>query len=107
MGNLSPENEYRSTGRKHCGEKEKLLVTSNFSFSYSVFIRLFPPCKRMKTRACVGKGEDSDECRKIWDRVNMALSIMAHFTETPHLLGTKKPSFKILYTVFSSVFIAF
>ena len=24
-------------GRKYCGEKEKLLVTSNFSFSYSVF----------------------------------------------------------------------
>ena len=22
---------------KHCGEKEKLLVTSNFSFSHSVF----------------------------------------------------------------------
>ena len=28
------------TGRKHCGEKEKLLVTSNFSFSQSVFKRL-------------------------------------------------------------------
>ena len=23
--------------RKHCGEKEKLLITSNFSFSNSVF----------------------------------------------------------------------
>ena len=28
------------TGRKHCGEKEKLLVRSNFSFSHSVFKRL-------------------------------------------------------------------
>ena len=28
------------TGRKHCGKKEKLLVTSNFSFSHSVFKRL-------------------------------------------------------------------
>ena len=27
-------------GRKHCGEKEKLLITSNFSFSHSVFKRL-------------------------------------------------------------------
>ena len=27
-------------GRKHCGKKEKLLVTSNFSFSHSVFKRL-------------------------------------------------------------------
>ena len=26
--------------RKHCGEKEKLLVTSNFSFSHRVFKRL-------------------------------------------------------------------
>ena len=26
--------------RKHCGKKEKLLVTSNFSFSHSVFKRL-------------------------------------------------------------------
>ena len=28
------------TGRKHCGKQEKLLVTSNFSFSHSVFKRL-------------------------------------------------------------------
>ena len=27
------------TGRKHCREKETLLVTSNFSFSHSVFKR--------------------------------------------------------------------
>ena len=27
-------------GRKHCGEKVKLLITSNFSFSHSVFKRL-------------------------------------------------------------------
>ena len=27
-------------GRKHCGKKEKLLVTSNFSFSRSVFKRV-------------------------------------------------------------------
>ena len=28
------------TSRKQCGKKEKLLVTSNFSFSHSVFKRL-------------------------------------------------------------------
>ena len=28
------------TGRKHCGKKEKLLVTRNFSFALSVFLRL-------------------------------------------------------------------
>ena len=32
--------ESSPNGRKHCGQKEKLLVTSNFSFSHSVFKRL-------------------------------------------------------------------
>ena len=41
--------------RKHCGEKEKLLVTSNFSFSHSVFQKLLYS-KHVKTKACLGKG---------------------------------------------------
>ena len=36
-------------GRKHCGEKEKLLVTSNFSFFHGVFKRF--------VLACLGKVE--------------------------------------------------
>ena len=41
-------------GRKHCGEKEKLLVTSNFSFSHSVFKRLVVQTR--KNRGLFGKG---------------------------------------------------
>ena len=41
-------------GRKHCGEKEKLLVTSNFSFSHSVLKEL--SSRHVKTRVCLGKG---------------------------------------------------
>ena len=39
------------TGRKHCGKKEKLLVTSNFSFSHSVFKRLVSQ-RRQKVSLC-------------------------------------------------------
>ena len=36
------------TGRKHCGKRRKLLVTSNFSFSNSVFKRLvFQRCQKV------------------------------------------------------------
>ena len=42
------------TGRKHCGEKEKLLITSNFSFSHSVFIR--PVSQRCQKASLCGNG---------------------------------------------------
>ena len=41
-------------GRKHCGKKEKLLVTSNFSFSHSVFKRL--ALQTRKNQGLFGKG---------------------------------------------------
>ena len=40
------------TGRKHCGKKEKLLITSNFSFSLSVFKRLILPFGHQKVSLC-------------------------------------------------------
>ena len=42
------------TGRKHCGKKEKLLLTSNFSFPHSVFIRLVLLTR--KNQGLFGKG---------------------------------------------------
>ena len=41
-------------GRKHCGEKEKLLVTSNISFSHSVFKRHV--LQTRKNQGLLGKG---------------------------------------------------
>ena len=41
-------------GSKTLWEKEKLLVTSNFSFSHGVFEILV--LRHVKTRACLGKG---------------------------------------------------
>ena len=41
------------TCRKRCGKKEKLLVTSNFSFSHSVFKRLVS--QGVKRCHCVGR----------------------------------------------------
>ena len=37
-------------GRKHCGKKEKMLVTSIFSFSYNVFKSFFS--RSIKSRCC-------------------------------------------------------
>ena len=42
------------TGRKHCGEKDKLLVTSNLSFAHSVFKRL--TLQTHKNQGLFGKG---------------------------------------------------
>ena len=52
--------ENSPNGRKTLWEKEKLLVTSNFSFSLSVFKRLVSE-RHVKIRACLGKGSTSDE----------------------------------------------
>ena len=41
-------------GRKHCGKKEKLLITSNFSFTHSVFKRLV--LQTLKNQDLFGKG---------------------------------------------------
>ena len=41
-----------SIRKETLGEKEKLLVMSNFSFSHSVFERF----RYVNTRACLGKG---------------------------------------------------
>ena len=41
-------------GRKHCGEKEKLHIRSNFSFSCSVFKRLI--LQTCKNQGLFGKG---------------------------------------------------
>ena len=45
--------KFSKMGRKHW-VKEKLLITSNFSFSHSVFKTLV--LQTRKTRACLGKG---------------------------------------------------
>ena len=41
-------------GRKHCGNTEKLLVMSNFSFFHSVSKRFV--LQTSETKACLGKG---------------------------------------------------
>ena len=46
--------EVLQEGRKYCGEKEKLLVMSNVSFSHSVFKRLL--LKTRKNKGLFGKG---------------------------------------------------
>ena len=43
-------------GQKTLWEKEKLLVTSNFSFSHSVFKRLTQQTKSCKNQGLFGKG---------------------------------------------------
>ena len=50
--------ESYSKGEKTLLEREKSPVTSNFSFSHSVFKRLVHHkyCRIVKTRACFGKG---------------------------------------------------
>ena len=45
--------------KKTLWEKEKLLVTSNFSFSHSVSKDLY--CRHVKTRACLEKGKTHGE----------------------------------------------
>ena len=52
-------------GRKHCGKKEKLLVTSNFSFSHSVFKRLV--LQTRKNQGLFGKG-------LTWDIVSLRMT---------------------------------
>ena len=42
------------TSRKHCGKREKLVVTSNFSFSHSVFKRVV--LQTRKNQGFFGKG---------------------------------------------------
>ena len=46
--------ENSSKGKKTLWKKEKLLFTSNFSFSHSVSKDLF--CRHVKSWACLGKG---------------------------------------------------
>ena len=41
-------------GRKYCAKREKLLVTCNFSFSHSVFIRLV--LQTCKIKGLLGRG---------------------------------------------------
>ena len=53
-------------GRKHCGKKEKLLVTSNFSFSNSVFKRL--ELQTRKNQGLFGKGLRAFT----YDRINLS-----------------------------------
>ena len=52
--NLMNMAESSAKDYKTMWEKEKLLVTSHFSFSYSVFKRLV--LQTCKARACLGKG---------------------------------------------------
>ena len=49
-------------GRKHCGEKEKLLVMSNFSFSHNVFKRLV--LQTCKNQGLFGKGLSAGETQE-------------------------------------------
>ena len=44
-----------SKGRKNCGKKEKLLITSNFSFPAVFSKELY--CRHIKNRACLGKDQ--------------------------------------------------
>ena len=53
-------------GRKQCEKKEKLLVTSNFSFYHSVFKRLI--LQTCKNQGLFGKG-------LIWKYMDVALIV--------------------------------
>ena len=46
--------KFPKKGGQHCGEKEKLLVTSNFSFSHSVFEGLL--LQTLKNKSLFGNG---------------------------------------------------
>ena len=63
-------------GRKHCEEKEKLLVTSNFSFSHSVFERLV--LQTRKNQSLFGKGlrwDNANAPSATWDKMSSCLII--------------------------------
>ena len=54
--NLMKMAESSPKGKKTLWEKEKLLVTTNFSFFPTVFSKDWY-CRHVKTRACFGKGQ--------------------------------------------------
>ena len=63
-------------GWKHCGKKEKLLVTSNFSFSHSVFKRLV--LQTCKNQGLFGKG--LIEQKTLWVKEKMWVSSIFSFS---------------------------
>ena len=72
------------------GKKEKLLVTSNFSFSHSVFKRFV--LQVVKPRACLGKGN-----RLFFHSMVHYLKIITHlFWSLDHVLGQSHSSIMII-----------
>ena len=70
------------TGRKYCGKKEKLLVTSNFSFSHSVFKRVVS--QGHQNVSLCGNGLTLHQMTKIID-----MSIFKAFADNKNKCNTK------------------
>ena len=73
---------------KHCGEKEKLLITSNFSFFISVFERIVMQAR--KNQGLFGKGlkeiqESMDRCTGHCDITEILLkTVLNTIQQQPH-----------------------
>ena len=65
------DRKFSQTGRKHCAKKEKLLITSNFSFSNSVFERLV--LQTGKNQGLFGKGKST-----LWEIKNKRTMMVLH-----------------------------
>ena len=77
------------TVRKHCGKKEKLLVTSNFSFSHSVFKRLVSQ-GRQKASLC-GNGLMSMEYTRLYHSPDLKQVFLQRPTHTQSAFDTDFP----------------
>ena len=82
ISNLMKMEESSPSGYKTLWEKEKLLITSNFSFSHSVFKRL-----RLQTRKNQGLfGKGLNKCSSLILRKNY-LNIYLHFLLLPTMFS--------------------
>ena len=85
-------------GRKHCGEKEKLLESSNFSFSHSVFKRL--ELQTRKNQGLFGKGffflpDDKilglpKSKTFVYDKLNVTQNIKVVFHSIENMVGKEE-----------------
>ena len=88
--------ESSSNGWKTLWEKEKLLITSNFSFFPTVFSNNFY-CRHVKNRACLGKGSKDQGLETEKTTLTLAFcqnfsifeaSFVAHISSGAHGDGT-------------------
>ena len=85
--NLMKMAESSPSGQKTLWEKEKLLVTSNFSFSHSVFKRLV--LQTRKNQGLFGKGLNR---YTFWEKEKIHFFLFPEFLNKPHDLSEFKTS---------------